>query len=105
MDSKALPHTRIVRVTHTQTGGFSLGENSTRVPDWVDENVADWIKLNVAAMDAAWGPAQEVNRSALAFVHIPPCVDLLRLLDRSPQFVNEGVFFNSVMLCKACSRI
>ena len=42
------------------------------MPDWVDENVAEWIKLNVAAMDAAWGDAAEVNRGALAFVHIPP---------------------------------
>lgn len=53
-------------------GGFSEGANSTPVPDWVDENVAEWIKLNVAAMDAAWGPAEEVDRGALAFVHIPP---------------------------------
>ena len=42
------------------------------MPDWVDENVAEWIKLNVAAMDAVWGDAAEVNRGALAFVHIPP---------------------------------
>ncbi|KAH9918748.1 Metallo-dependent phosphatase [Epithele typhae] len=54
--------------------GFTEGVNSTQVPDWVDENVADWIKLNVAAMDAAWGPAESVNRGSLAFVHIPPHV-------------------------------
>ncbi|KAI1798381.1 Metallo-dependent phosphatase [Ganoderma leucocontextum] len=38
-------------------GGFSEGANSTRLPDWVDENVATWINLTVATMDAAWGPA------------------------------------------------
>ena len=56
------------------TGGFSEGANSTRVPDLVDENVATWINLTVATMDAAWGPAEKVNRGSLAFVHIPPYV-------------------------------
>ncbi|EJF56970.1 Metallo-dependent phosphatase [Dichomitus squalens LYAD-421 SS1] len=55
-------------------GGFSEGVNSTRVPDWVDENVATWINFTVATMDAAWGPAEKVNRGSLAFVHIPPHV-------------------------------
>ena len=45
-----------------------------RVPDWVDANVAQWIELTVAKMDAAWGPADKVKRGSLAFVHIPPCV-------------------------------
>lgn len=53
-------------------GGFSLGANSTRVPDWVDPSVAEWIVSETRAMNAAWGPAE--NRGALAFVHIPPYV-------------------------------
>ncbi|KAH9924213.1 Metallo-dependent phosphatase [Fomitopsis serialis] len=52
-------------------GGFSKGENSTAVPDWVDETVAGWIQSEAEAMDAAWGPAS-TSRGALAFVHIPP---------------------------------
>uniref|UniRef100_A0A0W0G322 Calcineurin-like phosphoesterase domain-containing protein n=1 Tax=Moniliophthora roreri TaxID=221103 RepID=A0A0W0G322_MONRR len=51
-------------------GGFSPGANSVAVPDWVDESVAEWISTETAAMNAAWGPAE--NRGALAFVHIPP---------------------------------
>ena len=51
-------------------GGWSTGTNSTPVPDYVDATVAGWIQSETAAMDAAWG----VNRSALAFVHIPPYV-------------------------------
>ncbi|KAI0353413.1 Metallo-dependent phosphatase [Trametes cingulata] len=53
-------------------GGFSEGANSTALPDWVDAAVADWIKLTVARMDAAWGPADKVERGSLVFVHIPP---------------------------------
>ena len=64
------------KLSNQNSGGFTEGANSTRVPDWVDENVADWIKINVAAMDTAWGAAEEVNRGALAFVHIPPYVAL-----------------------------
>ncbi|KAI0937665.1 hypothetical protein AcV7_003638 [Taiwanofungus camphoratus] len=52
-------------------GGFSPGENSTRVPDWVDETVAGWIEQQTALMDAAWGPP-DTTRAAVAFVHIPP---------------------------------
>ncbi|PIL27353.1 hypothetical protein GSI_10500 [Ganoderma sinense ZZ0214-1] len=55
-------------------GGFSEGTNSTRLPDWVDENVATWINLTVAAMDSGWGPADKMGRGSLAFVHIPPHV-------------------------------
>ncbi|KAI0646140.1 Metallo-dependent phosphatase [Trametes meyenii] len=55
-------------------GGYSEGTNSTPVPDWVDAKVADWIKLTVAKMDEAWGPADQVERGSLAFVHIPPHV-------------------------------
>ncbi|EEB94537.1 hypothetical protein MPER_06633, partial [Moniliophthora perniciosa FA553] len=51
-------------------GGFEPGPNSPGVPDWVDESVAGWISTESAAMNAAWGPAE--NRGALAFVHIPP---------------------------------
>jgi len=54
-------------------GGFSEGANSTAVPDWVDETVADWIEEQTSMMDAAWGPASE-NRGSLVFVHIPPHV-------------------------------
>ncbi|KAJ3815094.1 Metallo-dependent phosphatase [Lentinula aff. lateritia] len=51
-------------------GGFSYGDNSTAIPDWVDESVAAWIEGESATMNDAWGPAE--NRGALAFVHIPP---------------------------------
>ncbi|KAE9398773.1 Metallo-dependent phosphatase, partial [Gymnopus androsaceus JB14] len=51
-------------------GGFSYGDNSTAVPDWVDASVATWIANETAAMNDAWGPAE--NRGSLAFVHIPP---------------------------------
>ncbi|KAI0634996.1 Metallo-dependent phosphatase [Trametes polyzona] len=53
-------------------GGFSEGANSTALPDWVDAKVADWVKLTVAKMNYAWGPADKVRRGSLAFVHIPP---------------------------------
>ena len=53
-------------------GGFSEGANSTALPDWVDASVADWITLTVSQMDAAWGPAEQVARGSLVFVHIPP---------------------------------
>ncbi|KAI0659004.1 Metallo-dependent phosphatase [Cubamyces menziesii] len=53
-------------------GGFSEGANSTALPDWVDESVADWITLTVSHMNAAWGPAEQVARGSLVFVHIPP---------------------------------
>ncbi|KAI0367223.1 Metallo-dependent phosphatase [Pilatotrama ljubarskyi] len=53
-------------------GGFSEGANSTALPDWVDASVANWIKLTVSRMDAAWGPADKVERGSLVFVHIPP---------------------------------
>ena len=56
-------------------GGFSEGANSARLPDWVDEHVAEWIELTVAKMNAAWGPADKVERGSLAFVHIPPSVE------------------------------
>ncbi|PCH45020.1 Metallo-dependent phosphatase [Wolfiporia cocos MD-104 SS10] len=52
-------------------GGWTPGSNSTPVPDWVDDSVAGWIEREIAAMDAAWGPADD-TRAALAFVHIPP---------------------------------
>ncbi|KAF9446424.1 Metallo-dependent phosphatase [Macrolepiota fuliginosa MF-IS2] len=38
--------------------------------DWVDESVARWLELETKTMDAVWGPGEQ--RSALAFVHIPP---------------------------------
>ncbi|KAG5652693.1 hypothetical protein H0H81_004078 [Sphagnurus paluster] len=62
-------------------GGFSAGPASTRLPDWVDASVGEWIKSETCAMEAAWGPA--TNRGALAFVHIPPHVSttLQRKLD------------------------
>ncbi|KAF9457688.1 Metallo-dependent phosphatase-like protein [Collybia nuda] len=53
-------------------GGFSPGANSTRLPDWVDVSVADWIESETKIMDEAWGPAEK--RGALAFVHIPPFI-------------------------------
>lgn len=40
------------------------------MPDWVDSGVAEWIKSETEKMNAVWG--QPEQRSALAFVHIPP---------------------------------
>ncbi|KAG6834961.1 hypothetical protein H0H93_006076 [Arthromyces matolae] len=62
-------------------GGFSLGANSTRLPDWVDTSVAAWIESESRIMNDAWGPADK--RGALAFVHIPPHIatDLQNELD------------------------
>ncbi|KAG6809314.1 hypothetical protein H0H92_000726 [Tricholoma furcatifolium] len=51
-------------------GGFSLGANSTRIDDWVDISVAEWIASETQNMNVVWGPAE--NRAALVFVHIPP---------------------------------
>ncbi|KII84564.1 hypothetical protein PLICRDRAFT_57545 [Plicaturopsis crispa FD-325 SS-3] len=51
-------------------GGWSQQNSSIPVPDWVDSTVAGWIEEETAAMNAAWGPAE--NRGAVAFVHIPP---------------------------------
>ncbi|KIM42442.1 hypothetical protein M413DRAFT_444857 [Hebeloma cylindrosporum] len=51
-------------------GGFSPNPDSTRVPDWVDASVADWIVSETRDMEKAWGPAK--SRAAVAFVHIPP---------------------------------
>lgn len=42
------------------------------MPDWVDSTVADWIQSETEKMNAIWGPPDQ--RSALAFVHIPPLV-------------------------------
>ncbi|KAF8221591.1 Metallo-dependent phosphatase [Tricholoma matsutake] len=53
-------------------GGFSPGANSTPMPDWVDSTVAEWIKTQTDAMNAAWGSAEQ--RGSLAFLHIPPHV-------------------------------
>ncbi|KAG6902121.1 hypothetical protein C0995_004067 [Termitomyces sp. Mi166 len=66
-------------------GGFSLGNNSTRIPDWVDRSVSEWIESETGAMNAAWGSAE--TRGALAFVHIPPHVatDLQNNLDSETE--------------------
>ena len=67
-------NSRFPRPYLAPTGGFSPAPNPTPVPDWVDASVADWIKDETSAMDAAWGPADgDHKRGALAFVHIPPC--------------------------------
>ncbi|KIY48716.1 Metallo-dependent phosphatase, partial [Fistulina hepatica ATCC 64428] len=52
----------------TWSSGFQT--NGSAMPDWVDVSVADWIKSETEAMESAWGSAE--NRSAMAFVHIPP---------------------------------
>ena len=57
-------------------GGFSLGANSTRVPDHVHPSVATWIERTVSRMNAFWGPADKVGRGSIAFMHIPPSVPL-----------------------------
>ncbi|KAF8068003.1 Metallo-dependent phosphatase-like protein, partial [Lyophyllum atratum] len=58
-------------------GGFSAGPNSTRLPDWVDPSVGDWIQSETRAMNAVWGPVEK--RGAVAFVHIPPHVIILHV--------------------------
>ncbi|CAL1709282.1 unnamed protein product [Somion occarium] len=55
-------------------GGFFEPTGSEPVPDWVDDTVAGWIRQQTAFMNAAWGPAENMSRGALAFVHIPPHV-------------------------------
>jgi hypothetical protein len=52
------------------TGGWEYGGETTHLADWVDSSVADWIKNETSVMEAAWGDMSE--RSAVAFVHIPP---------------------------------
>jgi hypothetical protein len=49
-------------------GGASLSDDT--LPNHVDPSVGKWIEKETAIMNAVWGPAEE--RSALAFVHIPP---------------------------------
>ncbi|KZP11437.1 Metallo-dependent phosphatase [Athelia psychrophila] len=53
-------------------GGWSLGDTSAPLPDWVDASVAGWIQRETYIMDAAWGAAESTGRAALVFVHIPP---------------------------------
>ncbi|KAG8216059.1 Metallo-dependent phosphatase-like protein [Butyriboletus roseoflavus] len=47
-------------------------KDGSHMPDWVDSSVAEWIKSETENMNTAWG--QPEQRSALAFVHIPPSV-------------------------------
>lgn len=47
-----------------------LFRDGTHMPDWVDSTVAEWIQSETERMDTVWGPPEQ--RSALAFVHIPP---------------------------------
>ncbi|KAN0094668.1 Metallo-dependent phosphatase-like protein [Tylopilus felleus] len=49
-----------------------LFTNGTHMPDWVDSTVANWIQSETEKMNTVWGPPEQ--RSALAFVHIPPHV-------------------------------
>lgn len=49
-----------------------LFTNGTHMPDWVDSSVATWIQSETEKMDTVWGPSEQ--RSALAFVHIPPWI-------------------------------
>ncbi|KAI0088747.1 Metallo-dependent phosphatase [Irpex rosettiformis] len=51
--------------------GNTAGQNSTQVPDWVDDSVATWIENETKLMDSVWGPPGD-QRAAVAFVHIPP---------------------------------
>ncbi|TEB31884.1 Metallo-dependent phosphatase [Coprinellus micaceus] len=51
-------------------GGFTANATSTAVPDWVDESVTSWITEQTERMEEEWGPSED--RSALAFMHIPP---------------------------------
>ncbi|KAI0766316.1 Metallo-dependent phosphatase [Irpex lacteus] len=51
--------------------GNTAGQNSTAVPDWVDDSVASWIEQETKLMDSVWGPPND-KRAAVAFVHIPP---------------------------------
>lgn len=49
-------------------GGMSRGPNSVELPDWVDENVGEWVEDVSAPMKAAWGE----SHSSLVFAHIAP---------------------------------
>lgn len=44
--------------------------DGSQMPDWVDSSVAEWIESETKRMDTVWGQSEQ--RSALAFVHIPP---------------------------------
>ncbi|KAH0831191.1 Metallo-dependent phosphatase-like protein [Lanmaoa asiatica] len=46
--------------------------DGSHMPDWVDSSVAEWIRSETEKMNTIWGPPEQ--RSALAFVHIPPHV-------------------------------
>jgi len=62
--------------------------NGSRMPDWVDSSVADWIRSETEKMDSIWGPPEK--RSALAFVHIPPHV-VQAVQERLNSSVNPGL--------------
>ena len=53
-------------------GGMSPGPNSVALPDWVDENVADWIASESSSMEGAWGNLEQSGLQSLVFSHIPP---------------------------------
>lgn len=60
-----------VRKTLMQVSGGRFTDG-THMADWVDSSVAAWIQNETATMNTIWGPPEQ--RSALAFVHIPPWV-------------------------------
>ena len=62
---------RYLLVSNIPLAGNTAGENSTQVPDWVDDSVAAWIEQETKLMDSVWGPPSD-KRAAIAFVHIPP---------------------------------
>lgn len=62
-----------------------LFTNGSHMPDWVDSTVAGWIQSETEMMDTAWGPPEQ--RSALAFVHIPPWVSSC---DQGSTFVDRN---------------
>ena len=64
-------------LSYGDIGGWSEGEDSAVLPDWVDDSVATWIEKETALMNSVWGPPDQ-TRAALAFVHIPPYASSLR---------------------------
>lgn len=49
-------------------GGMSRGPDSKELPDWVDEDVGEWVEDVSTPMKVAWGE----SHSSLVFAHIAP---------------------------------
>lgn len=47
---------------------MSRGPDSKELPDWVDEDVGEWVEDVSTPMKVAWGE----SHSSLVFAHIAP---------------------------------